>query len=316
MDFKFRLWNRKTYPTKHILICEDNIENQKRFMNHFAEIFDSEGHVQISLVSGSLAASAIISYTNIDLIILDHDLPEGNGSDLIKWMKDKNINIPIITASGIHQNNVIMGELGAQYYCFNKENVINGDVDFLIKHIVRFDTEPKGVAEYYINKFAQPSNIAPYAILSRYWITPSILIGGNICSSEEFLRMKEKYNIEAVINVDAGNSDAEYDINNLLELSTEDNGTPFSKENILQAIEFANVFKDKTIYLHCHLGFSRSPHFAYLILRSVYGMDKDSALNTVINSLPTNNHAWGFNQHTQSYITSIDTVLDELNKEV
>lgn len=136
MDFQFRHHNRHIYPKKHLMIIEDIIGNQKRVLDHFSNIFASDGIVQISLVPGALAAASIIKSCKIDLIILDHDLPEGNGTDLINWMKKNNIKIPIITFSGIGQNNVNMMALGANHL-FGKEDVINGLADELILGILK-----------------------------------------------------------------------------------------------------------------------------------------------------------------------------------
>lgn len=133
--FEFRHINRATYPQKHILICEDNITNQKNILEHFLSVFHPEGLVQISVVPGALAAAAIISSCRVDIILLDHDMPEGNGKDLLIWMKENKKNMPVITFSGIPQNNINMMNTGANYL-FNKGDVINGKADQIIKNIL------------------------------------------------------------------------------------------------------------------------------------------------------------------------------------
>ena len=135
MDFQYRHHNRMIYPQKHLLIVEDIIGNQKRVLDHFHSIFDSDGLVQISLVPGAIAAASLIQSCKIDVIILDHDLPEGNGSDLLNWMKKNNKNIPIITFSGIPYNNDHMINLGA-HHKYGKEEVILGYTDDIIKKIL------------------------------------------------------------------------------------------------------------------------------------------------------------------------------------
>src|SRR4051812_47071445 len=113
MDFQYRHWNRKTYPQKHILICEDSLTQQRRILQHFEEIFDPEGIVQFSAVCGAIAAANIMSSgLVVDLLILDHDLPQGNGTDLLVWMKNKSCTVPVITFSGIPDNNQHMMNLG------------------------------------------------------------------------------------------------------------------------------------------------------------------------------------------------------------
>jgi DNA-binding response OmpR family regulator len=98
-------------------------------------LFEPQGEVIISIVSGSLAAAGLINQTFVNLIILDHDTPYGNGSDLLQWIKEYNITIPVITASGIDQNNVNMMVAGASYK-FSKDEVINGAADSVIKQIL------------------------------------------------------------------------------------------------------------------------------------------------------------------------------------
>jgi CheY-like chemotaxis protein len=133
--FHFQHHNRLQFPNKHILIAEDNLSNQKRFVNHFAEVFDPEGDVQISFVPGALMAAGIIHEYKVDLIILDHDMPTGTGTDLLNWMKQYNITIPVITASGIPQNNAWMMSQGATFH-FQKEEIISGTADKLINDIL------------------------------------------------------------------------------------------------------------------------------------------------------------------------------------
>lgn len=138
--FQFRHKNRTTFPNKHILICEDDIDCQIRLLASMRRLFEPQGEVIISVVSGSLAAAGIINQTFVNLIILDHDTPYGNGSDLLEWMKNFNIKIPVITASGIDDNNVAMIKAGASHK-FSKDEVINGFADHIIKHILGFSDE-------------------------------------------------------------------------------------------------------------------------------------------------------------------------------
>jgi hypothetical protein len=303
MDFKFRHHNRMVYPQKHLMIVEDIIYNQKRALDHFSNIFDSDGLVQISLVPGALAAAGIISNCKVNLIILDHDLPEGNGSDLLTWMKKNNINIPVITFSGIPYNNSHMGNLGATYI-YNKEDIISGKTDNIIKSILNIEPlkEIVNIAEYYTNTVS-PTNI----VLPRYWLNSNILIGGNIIDQSDWEHLQKDFGIKAVINVDPRPNDG-IQIDNILHCGVNDDGNSFPKETILSALKFA-AQTEGPIYIHCHLGMSRSPHFAYAILRANYKMSQEEALAKVKSALPSERHLWGFNQHTNSYIKSIETAI-------
>jgi CheY-like chemotaxis protein len=145
MQFQYRLVGRPTYPQKHILVCEDTLTHQIAILDHFGKIFEHQGIVQFSVVPGSYVVAQMIQAVKIDVIILDHDLPQGNGSDLLNWMAAKRASantqeqewgkIPVITFSGIPQNNTHMMSLGATHE-FIKHDVINGAADEIIKTIL------------------------------------------------------------------------------------------------------------------------------------------------------------------------------------
>jgi hypothetical protein len=56
---------------------------------------------------------------------LDHDMPDGDGPELSKWMHTINKKIPVITFSGIPYNNEHLAHLGAEYM-FTKQEVFPG----------------------------------------------------------------------------------------------------------------------------------------------------------------------------------------------
>jgi CheY-like chemotaxis protein len=304
MNFTFRHWNRLKYPTKHILVVEDVIVQQKRILDHFNEIFEPEGIVQISVVAGALAAAGILNHCKIDLIILDHDLPEGNGTDLLNWMKQHNVNIPVITFSGIPANNAHMGSLGASHAYFGKEDVISGRADKLINVLLELNS---GVAEDYINE-CSPNK----PVIQRYWVTPKILVGGNINNQNDWYHLEKTYGIKAVINIETSEATRGINIPNLCEFYADDNGEHFVKERVHEVVKFAEKNSHHPIYIHCHLGMSRSTHFTYAILRHNYKLSPEDALAKIKQALPTERHHWGFNQHTQAYVESIENALKEL----
>lgn len=128
------LVNRFTMPDKHILVCDDVVLQQARMLTHLETILPHEGNVEVTAVSGGLAASAILDKVRVDLVILDHDMPNGSGPELLKWMQIKYGHIPVITFSGIPGNNDHLMNLGATYK-FQKDDVINGAADHIIKEI-------------------------------------------------------------------------------------------------------------------------------------------------------------------------------------
>jgi CheY-like chemotaxis protein len=310
MQFQFRHHNRIGYPQRHILVCEDNLNCQRDILEHFLKIFDPQGIVQFSVVPGGVAAASIISSVKVDVILLDHDMPEGNGADLLAWLKEKGLTIPVITFSGIPQNNAHMMTLGATHM-FNKGDVINGAADAIIKGILELpeevlhSTAPKnaGVAEWYMNTYSTQPNPMP-----RYWVTPNLLVGGNILHLADWQHLEKDFGIKAVINVE--NQPDPSEITNLCHAYVPDEGAGFPIELVRKVVSFAKTHADMPMYVHCHMGASRSPHFAYAILRAVHGKSKEEAFGIVQAVLPNDRYRWGFNHHTASYVKSIEDALE------
>jgi protein-tyrosine phosphatase len=158
------------------------------------------------------------------------------------------------------------------------------------------------IAECYINELS-PNK----PTIARYWVTKQMLIGGNILNMDDLNHLVNDFGIKSIINVDAMQNHTGA-IENLLQVSVLDNGDGFSEEIVHKVIKFAETHISDPIYIHCHMGYSRSPHFAYAILRSL-GLSQRTAYNKIKLSLPSHNHVWGFSQHTTSYIDSIEKAL-------
>lgn len=126
-EFKVRWHNRLKFPTKHILVVEDDIDNQVNFAKWARRHFEPQGLVQFDFVCSGVVAGMIITNMHPNLVILDHDLPIGNGSDLIEWLAETGQKIPIITASGIPENNQHMLDLcnkfGIEVYHYLKREI-------------------------------------------------------------------------------------------------------------------------------------------------------------------------------------------------
>jgi CheY-like chemotaxis protein len=141
MPFPIRHINRKMLPTKHIVVCEDHLAHQHAIALQLAQILDPEGPVQVSFVPGAHMAAAIIDNVKVDLIILDHDMPNGNGTDLLNWLiaregATKIKTPPIITASGIPQNNQHMAGILPAAHVMTKDDIMNGRADALIHQLL------------------------------------------------------------------------------------------------------------------------------------------------------------------------------------
>lgn len=134
--FTFRHHNRLTFPTRHVLVCEDVLANQANIARHLCDVFEHEGSVVVSLVAGAAQAAAVMQTPpGVHLVILDRDMPHGNGDDLLKWFRESGVKVPVITFSGIPGNNDALISLGA-HHRFEKQAVIDGAADALIKQIL------------------------------------------------------------------------------------------------------------------------------------------------------------------------------------
>jgi CheY-like chemotaxis protein len=146
MKFTTQLHNRLEFPTHHVMICEDDLNNQVRFTETMQGLFPPQGKVQFDFMCSALGAAAVMQFMKIDLLILDHDMPYGFGSQLILYMAENNLfRTPIITASGIRENNVMMYNLaktfGIDCYQYMKEDVFYGKTNNLIKVLLSKEYE-------------------------------------------------------------------------------------------------------------------------------------------------------------------------------
>ncbi len=137
--FTNRLINRKAFPIKHVVVCEDDLDMQAAIAAKFCRLFEPQGQVQVSFVPGAVQAAGLIEKAGAELIILDHDMPFGNGLDLMAWLRHTGYikTIPVITFSGIKSNNDALMAAGA-HHAFQKSEVICGDADALIKQILNY----------------------------------------------------------------------------------------------------------------------------------------------------------------------------------
>lgn len=135
-------WNRLVHPDRHVVVCEDYLNQQVRMATRFCDTFDPQGRVQFSFVPGALSAAAIMHVQPVDLVLLDHDMPNGNGHDLIRWMASTGRqSVPVLTFSGIPENNSRMMSFGrdsgmTSMHMFGKNDVIDGHADEVIKALL------------------------------------------------------------------------------------------------------------------------------------------------------------------------------------
>lgn len=81
---------------KNLLIVEDNPFIGKSIVNMAKEV-SSIGVIR--LINSLQEAISVLDKTNFDLIILDLKLPDGNGIELLKWLKEKEIQTKVFVFS-------------------------------------------------------------------------------------------------------------------------------------------------------------------------------------------------------------------------
>lgn len=139
--FTRKLVNRLTMPTKNVLICEDDIEQQRNLLGVFQRLFGHQGHVQVCVVPGGEFAKDILETCEADVVLIDHDMPYGDGVETLletkeirEWYRD--LQPKVITASGIPANNDRLMAAGA-HYKFTKQQIINGEADDLLRELLK-----------------------------------------------------------------------------------------------------------------------------------------------------------------------------------
>ena len=85
--------------TKNILLVDDD----KTILELFSELLSSYNYNVVSADCGTNALNKFSNTPNFDLIIIDKIMPDIDGLDLIKMIRESNYEIPIILTSGSHE---------------------------------------------------------------------------------------------------------------------------------------------------------------------------------------------------------------------
>ncbi len=164
------------------------------------------------------------------------------------------------------------------------------------------------LAEVYLNRIANPP-----CHHRRYWVHPSILVGGNVVDEIDWKHLSAKYGITSVLNVDH-TSDVGKGVLMLSECPVPDDGTPFPRGLVRHAVAFAKMTLGLgPIYVHCHAGISRSPAFAYAIMRWVLEMSPQAAIEAVRAGGGEQNETYGLMPKQRGYINSVELALSTLD---
>ncbi len=158
------------------------------------------------------------------------------------------------------------------------------------------------IAENYINHLCCDNPCV------RWWAHPLILVGGSIQNREDWDHIKNDFDISSVINVETEHDDAGKVDGPLLQVQVPDMGMPFPSVYVQCAVAFASVFipEDKKVYVHGQQGGSRSPGFAYALLRGILKMNRAESIASLVegNGKPYGNHPF----HV-TYMDSVDSAL-------
>lgn len=177
------------------------------------------------------------------------------------------------------------------------------------------------IAETYKNSLY---SYQPDIVVDRFWVHPRVMVGGSIIDASDWMHLVVVFQLTGVVNVETEHSDVGKEISDLCEAQVPDNGTPFDVEVLSKVLVFARRHMESPaakLYVHCQMGGSRSPAFAYLILRGVLGIDRHQALEDIRNSKDWTNKGslvggrgpvYGDHPAHKSYLKAIDDFLDSL----
>lgn len=161
------------------------------------------------------------------------------------------------------------------------------------------------VAETYLNRYGYPDPVATL----RYWVHPGVLVGGNVNDEADWRHLRDDLGIRSVLNVDH-NTDAGKGIPYLSECPVPDNGTPLPRGLVRHAVSFARyVHGFGPIYVHCHVGISRSPAFAYAVLRWVHDHGPDQAIEAVRSSGTLLGYSYGNDPRQRAYLDAVEAAF-------
>lgn len=152
------------------------------------------------------------------------------------------------------------------------------------------------------------------------WQIPGypIIVGGSLIDAADYAHLAMDFGVRGVVNVETEHDDTGKVPPDLLcQQQVEDDGSPFTKDNVLAVVRFASQkVQGGPLYVHCQMGGSRSPGFAYAILRGVYGLDREQALKALNEGFKVRKAGtadteaeYGWHPVHQSYLNSVDEAL-------
>lgn len=83
---------------KHLLIVDDDVA----VTNYFKVFIAQTGRFESTVVNDSRRVMDLLKNNNFDVILLDMDMPNVSGMDILNAMKKNNIDIPVIVLTGVN----------------------------------------------------------------------------------------------------------------------------------------------------------------------------------------------------------------------
>jgi len=96
---------------KRILIIEDNFYIVGKILNKLDSLIDDNESKSLITVIPSIEEANELSNIRYDILLIDHDLPDGRGTFFLLSHKDNFRNI--LAISSLHENNCKLLEYGA-----------------------------------------------------------------------------------------------------------------------------------------------------------------------------------------------------------
>lgn len=158
----------------------------------------------------------------------------------------------------------------------------------------------------YQNAFTSPPN----RDCVRHWVHQRVLVGGNVNDQADWMNLVFRHDIISNINLDA-RSESHLDIRHLCEAPVQDDGNPFPRAAVRHVLSFARMQVGiGAVYVHCHIGVSRSPAFAYGILRWALDMSPEQALAGINSSgAEYGSDYLGYHPKHRTYIDAVESAI-------
>lgn len=156
------------------------------------------------------------------------------------------------------------------------------------------------------------------------WRVPGfpIIVGGSVISAADWDHLERDHGITHCINVESEHSDVgKMAPDKLCERQVHDDASPFPVQTVRDICSFVSAARAANpaakFYVHCQMGGSRSPAFAYAVLRGSFGLSPSPALEAINRGFPHRkafgDEIYGWHDTHKRYIASVEAALEGWN---